>query len=186
LNYIIILKIIIKMDKLKKLIVYRIDGINYIGSTIIKLRQRELNHISSCYNKFERHYTTPLYIHIREKSLEIKLIPIAYYFVSNKSRRYAEQYWINKHDSVNNGLNVINAYKTITHKEANEKYREKNKEIIKKKQKEYREKNKDKIRKRISKKINCPKCNCVVSKGNISTHQKSKKCKKLMLLHHQL
>jgi len=184
LNYITILKIIIKMDKLKKLIVYKIDGINYIGSTIESLNKRKWKHNSDCYNVKNKNYNISLYIHIREKSLQIKLIPIAYYFVSNKSRRYAEQYWINKYDSINNWLKSINWInkKKKYHKEYCKKKKEKKKEY----NKEYREKNKEIIKKKQKQKINCPKCNCVVSKRNISTHQKSKKCKKLMLLHHQL
>jgi len=195
LNYITILKIIIKMDKLKKLIVYRIDGINYIGSTIESLNSRKWKHNSDCYNVKNKNYNISLYIHIREKSLQIKLIPIAYYFVSNKSRRYAEQYWINKYDSVNNGLNTINAY---TNKKLNsEKYYQKNKEKINKVTKQYRKKNKDKYNKYTKNwvlrnpnfyktKINCPKCNSIVRKQGLLRHQRSKKCKKLMLLHHQL
>jgi len=185
LNYIIILKIIIKMDKLKKLIVYRIDGINYIGSTIVSLNIRQSNHISDCYNvKIKHHYNTPLYIHVREKSLQIKLIPIAYYFVSNKSRRYAEQYWINKYYSVNNRLNTINCI--YNEKKSNKKFYEKNKEKRKIKQKKYYKKNKKFVNQKQKIKINCPKCNCLISTSNIARHQKSKKCKKLMLLHHQL
>jgi len=174
LNYITILKIIIKMDKLKKLIVYKIDGINYIGSTIESLNSRKWKHNSDCFNVKRKIYNIPLYIHIREKSLQIKLIPIAYYFVSNKSRRYAEQYWINKYDSINNGLNSINC--VFDEKKSNKKFYEKNKEKRKIKQKKYYKKNKKIVNQKQKIKINCPKCNCLISTSNIARHQKSKKC----------
>jgi len=194
LNYITILKIIIKMDKLKKLIVYRIDRINYIGSTIESLNSRKWKHNSDCFNVKRKIYNIPLYIHIREKSLQIKLIPIAYYFVSNKSRRYAEQYWINKYDSINNGLNVMNALfknKTLYHQEyyqvnkkklnqMNNEYYKKNKKKMLEKSKKWRKKNPN-FRKI---KIICPKCNCLTNREHIKRHQRSKKCKKLTFQRH--
>jgi hypothetical protein len=79
-------------------------------------------------------------------------------------------------------------------KEQNKTYREENKELISKKNRKYREENKEKlieynnkhyeenketINKKRKEKIKC-ECGCLVTKGNISTHKKSKKHIKLI------
>ena len=71
--------------------------------------------------------------------------------------------------------------------EKRKEYRKQNKEKINEKKKEYYEKNKDKkkeyyeknkieLNKKNKEKIKCDKCNCLISKSNISTHKKSMKC----------
>ena len=46
-------------------------------------------------------------------------------------------------------------------------------------EKEYREQNKEKINARIREKVTCT-CGCVLSRGNLSTHKKSKQHVKFM------
>jgi ribosomal protein S27AE len=58
------------------------------------------------------------------------------------------------------------------------RYYEGNKDKVKEKNKEYYHRNKEDIRNQLRKKIECPKCKSILSKGNIWTHQKTPKCKK--------
>ena len=64
--------------------------------------------------------------------------------------------------------------------EYNKEYKKQNKEhiknYIKKYCKEYYDNNREKIIQDHKKKITCPICNSIVSKGYISSHKKTNKC----------
>ena len=164
------------MDKLHRITVYRMEGINYIGSTKQTLKQRTYDHCSHCFNPNTNYYNFPLYKHIRDNMLGIRLIPIKELFVGKTARKMIEQNYIDKYDSINNGLNDIRAYTTSLelreqHKKSNKKYRKKNREELNKKQ-----------RKKGKKKVKCGRCGCVVSSRNLPRHRNNKKCQRLSQL----
>ena len=61
-------------------------------------------------------------------------------------------------------------------KDKSKKYRENNKDKSKIEYKKYYEKNKEELNTKRKMKINCEFCNKLISKRNITTHHKSKKC----------
>jgi len=175
--------------------IYKMRDINYIGSCI-DIKNRTRNHKYNCYNENLKDYNYLIYQYIREKEIEIELKILFCYKkeCSFKIQRLVEQYYINEYNSVNNGLNTINAFlnKKKYMKKYDKKYYENNKEKLKEKEKEYYEKNKNKIKKinkkyyednkeKINMKINCPICNSLIRKYDLKRHQKSKKCLKYNL-----
>ena len=174
--------------------VYKIKDVNYIGSTNdIKNRTREHNFNS--YNENSKNYNYLIYKYIREKQIEIKLEILGVYKkkCSKRIKLLVEQFYINKYNSINNGLNSRNAFTNI--KKYKKIYREKNKEHNKKYQKEYykkyyqenkekehkrhkkyRENNKKKINKKRKEKIICPICDSLITKHNFKKHLNTKKC----------
>ena len=199
-------------------------SINYIGSTH-DIKQRTQQHKKNCWNKNSKAYNYFVYQHIRKKNIDIELEILGVYKREcvYRIKLLVEQYYINLHDSVNNGLNTINTFrneknKNIYEKEWREKNRdyllkekkkdyiknkehynklkkiwyENNKEKVKKYAKQYQQQNREKYnemsRKSYQKnkhkrsiKIKCPKCNCLIRKDGLKTHQKSKKCKTMAL-----
>ena len=147
--------------------IYKIVGINYVGSTN-NIKKRTNCHRSSCFNKNSRDYNYLVYHYIREKNLNIQLEILGVYKkeCSDKIQKLVEQYYINKYNSVKNGLNTRNAF--TNRKIYMKKYCEKNREKRNKQNKKYRKENK---------KINCPICNCSIRKNGLNRHQKTKKCK---------
>jgi len=145
-------------------IIYKMEDCNYIGSCN-NLHSRYLCHISRCHNEKRKRYNLKVYKYIRKKNIQIKLIPIFEYNknCSDRIKKLVEQFYINKYDSITNGLNIINAF-GFDKKKYNKKYC-----------KEWREKNKAMLKQ----KINCPICNCLIGKNNLKRHQKSKKCLKV-------
>jgi len=183
--------------------IYKIVGINYIGSTN-NIKRRCRKHKSSCWNENGIDYNYLVYQYIREKNIKIELEILFCYKdnCSNRIQRLVEQFYINKYDSVNNGLNSQSAFgfdekkyqkkyreeRKEYHKKYSKKYREENKEKIKKYKKKWRQENKEKIleqqkkyrekyREKYKVKINCCLCDSLVRKSDIKRHQRSKKCK---------
>jgi len=164
--------------------IYKMKGINYVGSTN-NIKKRCWKHKNACWDENKRAYNYPLYQHIRKKNIDIELEILGVYKrkCSKRIKLLVEQYYIDKYDSVNNGLNSYNAFGVDKKKEKQHQkiYYEKNKEKMKKRTKKYYKKNKEKKKKynkEYSKiKTNCPICNCLTSKQHLKRHQKSKKCK---------
>ena len=162
-------------------IVYKMEHFNYIGSTH-DLKHRQRNHIKNCYNKI-KHYNFKVYKNIRKKNSQINLIEIFKYNgdCSRRVRMLVEQYYIEKYDSIKNGLNDRNSFTSKKHqkkyqKEYHEKnkdkkkeYFEKNKDKINKKKKEWYEKNKNKISKQCKK-----YCEEKIKKNKKEYYQKNK------------
>mgnify|MGYP003109487168 FL=1 len=142
--------------KINKFTVYRMENCNYIGCTINKLLYRQSEHINKCFDKKSSKYNYKLYKFIRKKNIQIKLIPIFIYngSCSKKIMRLVEQFYINKYDSIKNGLNTYDAFKN----------KNKNKEYCK----QYRLKN--------NQKIVCNICKSVVVKYNLCNHIRTQKC----------
>ena len=125
--------------------VYKIKGINYIGSSH-DINNRTTKHFNSCWNENSKGYNLLVYRYIREKKMKIEL-EILFCYKGNcsyKVQRLVEQFYINKFDSKNNGLNTFNAFlnKKKYSLQYAKKYREENKETIKETTKKYRAKNK--------------------------------------------
>jgi len=132
-------------------IIYKIRHCNYIGSTS-NMVKRKSKHKQCLNKKYMHNYNLPIYKYLREHDIKIELIPLAVYNrkCSKKIRNVVEQYWINKFDSIENGLNTIKSFTTKEQtkekqKQQRKEYREKNKEKLKKYKKEYRKKNKDEL-----------------------------------------
>jgi len=189
--------------------IYKLANCNYIGSTN-NLKERFKGHKFECYT-CKRNYHRKVYKYIRENNIKIELIVLAVYKrkCSKKIQRLVEQFWINKFNSKDNGLNTDNAFtnKKKMQKIYNKQFYKNNKEREKKRTKDnyknnkeyylqyaanYLQKNREEINKKkrmaykknkhkINIKINCPKCGTLISKRHISEHQKTKKCKKLSL-----
>jgi len=169
--------------------IYKIKNINYIGSTDnIKRRTRE--HKTKCYNENNKNYNLLVYQYIREKQIEIELEILGVYKkkCSKRIKLLVEQFYINKYNSINDGLNSRNAFTNKKKyrkkynqdnkehiKEYRKKYRDDNNEKLKQGKKKYREKNKEKLKQ----KINCPICDCLIRKQHLKRHQKTKKCLKV-------
>jgi len=161
--------------------IYKIVGVNYIGSTN-DIKKRTEYHKNDCWNKNCSRFNLLVYQYIREKNKNIQLEILFCYKgnCSNKIKRLVEQFFINKNDSVNNGLNTNYAFgvniqkRKKRRKKKYKKYKEYNKQYNKK----YKEKNKE----RLKQKINCPICNSLIRKYSLNRHQKSQKCKNAKLL----
>lgn len=165
------------MNKLCKITIYHFYGINYVGSTKQKLKRRQNKHYSNCFNVNCRLYNLPIYKHIRTNNLCIKLIPIKVLFLTKKSGRMVEQYYIKKYNSIDEGYNNINAVLDKEQYKQNQKIstRKTRLKYNNKYKKKYYKKNKHKI----NVKINCQKCGSLVSKRHIKQHHRTKKCQKL-------
>jgi hypothetical protein len=181
--------------------VYKIKGINYVGSTK-NIKRRCWSHKSNCWNENSKEYNLLTYQYIREKNINIEL-EILFCYRGNCSiriQKLVEQFYINKFDSVKNGFNNINAFgidekhrkKYVKKymkkyreknndkiKETNKKYWEENKDKLKKQRKKKYEKNKEKINQKRKIKITCCLCGSLVRKSDIKKHQRTKKCKSL-------
>ena len=174
----------------------------YIGSTT-SFRKRKCAHKSNCNNIKRKSFNSKVYKFIRANGgfknwcmILIAETPCNSKLELNKHERYY-------YEKFNSTLNSVNPARThIEYREdnkdkikiKNKKYREKNKDKIKIKKKNYREENKDKIkikkknyreknkikvknyREKNKYKICCEFCNKMISKLNITTHHKTKKC----------
>tara|TARA_Y100000015_G_C2357954_1_gene73861 strand:- start:28 stop:630 length:603 start_codon:yes stop_codon:yes gene_type:complete len=199
------------MEELKRCFIYKLDGVNYIGSTwdIIARRDR---YMSSMNNKFSPRYHLPVHKYMRDNKITPNLIILRELFLTKKGRFLVEQIYMDAFDSINNGLNVVRAYATteqkkqqkrdweIRNKDKTKERQQKNKAVYNKNRRNkynndttYRNKtqernkinwNKNKKKYSISRsvKIPCSCCGSMVSKRNMSTHKKSKKCKTLSAL----
>ena len=156
------------MDKLQQTIIYRMEGVNYIGSTTNPLIYRTYCHFDKCFNrKDDIGYNRPVYKYVRENMIIIKLIPIKVLFLGNVSRRMVEQYYIDKYDSINNGLNTNRAYRSIQVKQNQ----------YKKGSTIFYNKHKTKIHKKARAKVKCNKCGSVLCRDTLVRHYKSKNVK---------
>jgi len=183
--------------------IYKIVGVNYIGSTN-DIKKRCWSHKNRCWGKICKNYNCLVYQYIREKNIDIEL-EILFCYKDNcsfKIQRLVEQFYINKYDSKNNGLNSDDAFCNRTkylkqyrqeNKEKMKLYYEKNKDKLLDKAKKYYQINKERIEKakkirweknkeKRKEEINCPICKSLIKKYGLKKHQKTQKCKNAKLL----
>jgi len=158
--------------------VYRIN-VNendfYIGSTIKRLCERQAHHNNRLKDNF---YKYKLYEKCRENNItNIICILLEQKEVEDIDEiRELEQEYIDKlQPTLNHKGSYLSQDNKEYHKEYSKEWRKNNKEHIK----DYYINNKDKISESRAEKIKCPICNSIVSRRNISTHKKSKKCRKV-------
>ena len=107
-----------------KFCIYRLRQVNYIGSTV-NIKSRIKKHKFSCHNKKSVQYYSELYKYIRASGLTIKPKIYATYEVNgtkefnHKMRMLIEQYYIEKYDTINNGLNCVRAFTSAKYKREN-------------------------------------------------------------------
>jgi ATP-dependent Lon protease len=95
----------------------------------------------------------------------------------DKINKYSKEYYEKKKESI---IQKNKEYRE-KNKDKIQEYREKNKEKRKQYNEEYRKINRDEINERKKEKVKC-ECGTTVSRRNISTHCKTNKHKKLLLL----
>ncbi|MEK6880604.1 MAG: hypothetical protein AABY22_13390 [Nanoarchaeota archaeon] len=157
--------------------IYRISHesypiLNYIGSCK-DLDIRIMNHKYRCYNEKRIEYDYKLYQFIRGNNINFDELEFTMLKKTkmNEPKRL-EQWYINKHNSIENGLNTNNAhtspeYKRENKNEYNNEYYQKNIEQIKIYNKEY-----------CKLTWNCILCNKTITKCNKSHHINSIKHQK--------
>ena len=95
-----------------------------------------------------------------------------------------EQYYIDKYDSINDGLNSKRAYRTKTQRQEQQKklyykHWERRKKQKRKINKKSYDKHKERINKERKKKHKCNRCGCIVRFDGLRRHQKTKRCQRL-------
>jgi hypothetical protein len=181
-------------------IIYKIKCLEtdefYIGSTN-DIKRRIRQHKELRYSSKEIIKRNNYYFIILEKkefpnNLSLKLLENLYIVIGRKTKRcvnFKLAYRTKNIDKYFDNISCKNYYyknydncrKKQTEYRINNKDKlsligkenyKKNKENKKKKVREYREKNKD----FVNRKVNCPNCNSLVNKSNITRHQRTIKC----------
>ena len=163
----------------------------YVGSTT-NFSQRKGKHKYDCNNEEGKHFTYPIYCHIRDNGGFdcFEVIPIKSLKLGNKTELLiAEQEEIDKHRTL---VNSRKAHMTIEDRKEYDKqydkqyyqenkenktlYYQEHKEIIKEERKEYYQENKENINEKQKQPVKCPICNSTVIRVNLKRHQRTKKC----------
>jgi len=150
----------------------------YVGSTT-NFSQRKTKHKYK-YNKGE-YFTYPIYCHIRDNGGFdcFEVIPIKSLKLRNKTELLiAEQEEIDKHRTLVNSrkAHMTIEQKRIDHNERNKKWYENNTE----KHKKYYQEHKENINEKQKQTVKCPICNSAITRRNLKTHQRSKKCQEYL------
>jgi len=190
------------MPDYSKSIIYTIrsrDSV-YVGSTI-DFRSRKKQHKDCIYNENGKNYNIKIYKTIRGNNHEWDMQPYSQYPCNSKLELTIEEEKVRQ--LLKADMNSYSCNSELTKKEYLKQYREEhkdeNKEYIKQYyeehkdeideyQKQYREENKnkiseqkkqwyeqhkDKISEKALQKVTC-ECGCIVTKGNLTRHRKSK------------
>jgi len=148
----------------------------YVGSTT-NFPQRKSSHKHECNHEERKHFTYPIYCHIRNNGGFdcFEIIPIKSLKLLNKTELLiAEQEEIDNHRTL---VNSCKAHMTIEeHKENKKLYREEHKEEFKKYIKQYYQEHKE----NINESIKCPNCNSNTTRHNLKRHQRTKKCQEYL------
>ena len=183
------------------------NNITYIGSTAEYYLSKRLSKHISTYKQYLKNKTNYIYSFKILECEDYKIELLEDYPCANKQQlEKREGYYIKNNECVNKYIpgrtiaewyednkDKIKEYQEANKehkKEYNKEYSTKNKEHKKEYNKEYSTKNKDMIKERkqeyrtnnkhkIKEKITC-ECGCEVSRGNLSTHKKTKKHIKLV------
>jgi hypothetical protein len=191
------------MPDYSKSIIYTIrsrDNV-YVGSTI-DFRSRKKQHKGCIYNENGKYYNLKLYKTIRENNYEWVMRPYSKYPCKDKleltieeerirqllkadlnmyvcacgcstKKEYQKQY---REEHKDENKEYIKQYYEEHKDEIDEyrkQYREENKNKISEQKKQWYEQHKDKISEKALQKVTC-ECGCVVTKGNLTRHRKSK------------
>ncbi len=148
----------------------------YVGSTT-NFSQRKRGHKYSCNKEEGKHFTIPIYCHIRNNGGFgcFEVIPIKSLKLENKTELLiAEQEELDKHQTL---VNSCKAHRTIEERriyniKSNKKWYENNTEKLKKNYQENKE--------NINERVKCPICNYTSTQGNLKRHQLSKKCQEYL------
>ena len=178
---------------------YKIINVNcdidlcYVGSTV-DMKGRTRRHKSNCNNVNGSRYNLKVYQTIRQHGGwdEFKIIPIGYaeQLTLTEAHVMEEKYRVELCAELNgkrchiteeqckerDALSKLN-YRQNNKEVINEKnmvYCKNNKEAIAERMKVYYQNNKDKMKTRKNEKITC-ECGCVISRGSLATHCKSKR-----------
>lgn len=154
------------------LYVYLIEilGKVYVGSCM-HMKKRIRNHIYDCYNEKYKGYNCKLYQFIRDNNIDFNESHFrVIYAHPYSSSRIWKQYFINKFNSVNIGLNMVKAW--ALYKDYNKNYYNDNKEHVLEYSKEYYKINKERILERLKHSWKCPECNKVLRYGGKARHLK--------------
>ena len=171
----------------------------YIGSTT-SFRKRKYTHKSDCNDVNAKNYNSKVYKFIRDNGgfknwsmiliaetpcnskLELNKFERKFYEAFNPSlnsvytgrteKEYQKKYRQDNKDKIK----IRSKKYRDDNKDKSKKYRENNKDKSKIEYKKYYEKNKEELNTKRKMKINCEFCNKSISKRNITTHHKSKKC----------
>jgi len=149
-------------------------NLTYYGSTILPIGKRFSNHKSEV--KHGKCSSKRLF----EEGDEVMCEVVEYVDCTDKETLHKrERYYIENFDCVNTEIpcRTKAEYYQDNKEKRNEKnriYRQDNKEKINEYAIQYYQDNKEKITERASQKIEC-ECGKIVSRGNISTHRKTKK-----------
>ena len=193
------------MADYSKSIIYTIRSKDnlYVGSTV-NFRSRKNSHKNCIYNENSLKYNINLYKTIRENDGEWDMQPYSKFSCNSKLELTIEEEKVRQllkadlnSKSCGTGCSTKKEYMKQLYeqnkdeiKERHKQYYEQNKDEIKQYQEQYREqnkdeakqyyqRNKDKINEKNKQKVTC-ECGCIVRKGNISIHLKSKKHLKLI------
>tara|TARA_R110002073_G_scaffold64944_3_gene162522 strand:- start:312 stop:917 length:606 start_codon:yes stop_codon:yes gene_type:complete len=170
----------------------------YIGSTTC-LKERKRQHRFCCNNPHSKAYNNLKYKIIRENGgfANWEMVLIHYYPCETKLELHKEERRIKEVYNDDMGMSIPSRTKIEWNAEnkdhikdylkqynednkdkisrSQKQYKEDNKDHIKDYRKQYREENKNKISEYGKIKIECNVCNCMVRKGDIARHRKSKK-----------
>ena len=109
-------------------IIYKITckcGLNYIGSTT-NFYRRMIEHKSKCFNQNSDQYNCFKYQHIRSccEWNDLRIVDIFKFEGDNLIRQKVEKYFIEKFDTVNNGLNSMSTYGGLNIDDYHKKWRD--------------------------------------------------------------
>ena len=152
----------------------------YVGSTT-NFPQRKSSHKHECNHEERKHFTYPIYCHIRNNGGFdcFEIIPIKSLKLLNKTELLiAEQEEIDRH------RNLVNSRKTHMtiedrkeyHKKYDKLYREEHKTERSQYKKLYYQEHKEIIKEQKRQTVKCPICNSTATQCNLKRHQRSKKC----------
>ena len=94
-------------------------------------------------------------------------------------KEYKKQYWTENKDKITEQQKQYRTENKDKRSESAKQYRTDNKDKLSEYRKQYNTKNRDKINEKQNQKVKC-ECGCIVSRGNLSKHRKTKKHLKLM------
>jgi hypothetical protein len=192
------------MPNYSKGIIYTIrskDNV-YVGSTI-DFRSRKYSHKSNMYNENGKEYNFNIYKTIRANECEWDMQPYSIFPCNSKieltieeerirrllkadmntrmcgsecstKKQYYKQYNDQHKDEIKKYKKQYYEEHKDEKKEYDKQYHKEHKDELNKKHKQYHKEHKDELNKKKKQKVTC-ECGCIVAKGYLSQHRKTKK-----------